>query len=110
MLIKNIRNRVTDDPNNHQLHPDPNMHSAYWWNMDKAQSHYFVSVLHEHYPQMKEAFETKFEVPAGKVVWLLHRYYKIFTRDNTPAKGGWVKEDAIHELPPSMLMRPETKQ
>lgn len=110
ILNRNVKNKVADTEYDPFQHPDHNMHPSFWWNMDKAQSHYLVSVLNKHYPLMKEAYDTKIEVPPNKVVWLLHRYYEIHTRDKTPAKGGWVKEEALHEIPPSMLMKPESKQ
>lgn len=67
-------------------HKDENLKPYLWANDDKAQAHYLESYLHEKYPKMVDKFP-KIKVPAGKVGGIPHRYYKIFTRDGTPAKG-----------------------
>lgn len=61
-----------------------------WANLD-AQKHVWISFLNEVYPitkfpLMKERYP-RIEVKKGTVACLPHQYYRVFTRDNSPAKG-----------------------
>lgn len=92
--------RPTDGPHNPnymsfkfhegQESVDENLKPWVWLN-DDTQSHVFRSMLGEKYPvtlfpQMWER-HPKITCKPGRLVVLPHRYYKIFTRDDSPAKG-----------------------
>lgn len=106
MRARTTRNRIKSHEGLVEEHPDPNLNPAYWWNQDKAQTHYFTSVLKDHYPLLKEGWPARtLTCPAGRILLLPHRVYKVHTRDNTLIRGAWIKEEAIHEYPPNMLTR-----
>ena len=103
-MLRTTKNTVKEIPV--EEHPDPNIKVAYWWNQDKAQTHYFTSILNEHYPHLKEGWPAKtLTCPPNRVLMLPHRYYRMDSRDGTPLTGAWVTQEAIHEIPPSMLTR-----
>lgn len=80
-------------------HPDPDMKPWYWLNTDKAQTHHFVSFLNEVYP-LKTEIAHKIEAKPGYVTMLPHRYFRVWTRDLTPAKGKILIADAAEEYSP----------
>jgi hypothetical protein len=65
--------------------PDHNLRPWCWLN-DDTQTHVWKSFLTEKYPQFREDMP-QFTVKPGKIAFLPHRYYKIYTRDDSPARG-----------------------
>ena len=88
--------------------PDPNMRGWYWHNMDPAQTHYFVSDLFK-IKGLRELYKNKLECPAGKVLLVPHRYYRIYVRDGDPKKkqicGATLTDEMIRAYPPSMFTK-----
>ena len=86
---------------------DENLRNWVWINRDNS-THYFVSFLHEKYPvetfpHMWERFP-KIEAKPGKLTVIPHRYYKIHTRDDMPAKGTELTmNEAIEAFSPRSL-------
>ena len=86
-------------------HPDPNMHPHYWFNKDPRQNHYFRSILSKIYPGIKELFNDTLTCPPGKVLHLQHRYYHVYTRDDSRLSGAWLTSDMLEAFPPAMFTR-----
>lgn len=69
----------------------PSLTGAFWKNED-TQSHFFVSFLKEKFPgaQEKRGLE-KIEARPGEIAVLPHKFYRIYSRDNTPCRGSWLQ-------------------
>lgn len=78
---------------------DPNLDPWCWLN-DDAQTHVFVSFLEEKYPDRVDP-KPRLEAQPGKLLFLDHQYYRIWTRDNSPAKGRRLtRNEAVEEYAP----------
>ena len=76
---------------------DPNLEPCYWANRDRVQSHYLTSVLSEQYIGEIDQFPV-IECKAGTATMMPHRYYKVSTRDGSPARGGMILGEALEAL------------
>lgn len=78
---------------------DHNLEPWCWLN-DDSQTHVFISFLYEKYPERKDLYPC-LEVKPGQLLFLNHRYYHIYTRDDSPAKGKQMtRNEAVENFSP----------